>query len=116
MNPNACKKHIDKELGNIWCDNTLKSGDKIDVYQYDDETQLAFVDFVYMIAEDYKLNVNEMLTRYFPDIETAKKTTYTYIRSDKSHGDRWAVLLTAEGDERHISLGDAYCCFYTVAF
>ena len=113
MNPNAGKKYIEKELFNIWFDETLKNGDKINVYKFDDESQVAFIEFAYQISNDYNLDETEVLLRYFPDIETRMKTTYTFIRADKCRGDRWVVLQTTDGEERHINLSETYYTYYS---
>ena len=112
MNPNAGKKYIEKPLFNIWFDETVKKGDKINVYRFDDESHVIFVDFAYLISKDYNLDETEVLLRYFPDIETRMKTTYTFIRADKCRGDRWAVLLTEDGEERHINLSETENTYY----
>lgn len=111
MNPET---YIHNDLGNIWVDKNVKRGDKITIYEFDDEEQMDKIDFIRMVSKDYNLNVNEVLSRYLPDIESKKKETYTYIRADKSHGDRWAVLLAEDGEERHINVSEAYLSFYSV--
>lgn len=111
MNPET---YIHNDLGNIWCDKNVRGGDKITIYEFDDEEQMDKIDFIRMVSKDYNLNVNEVLSRYLPDIESKKKETYTYIRADKSHGDRWAVLLAEDGEERHINVSEAYLSFYSV--
>ena len=111
MNPET---YIHNDLGNICFNEAVKGGDKITIYEFDDEEQMAIIDFTRMVSNDYNLNVNEVLSRYLPDIESKKKDTYTYIRTDKSHGDRWAVLLAEDGKERHINLSDTYTSYYSV--
>ena len=110
MNPET---YIHNELGDIWCDKNVRGGNKITIYEFDDEEQMNMIDFIRMVSKDYNLNVNDVLSRYLPDIESKKKI-YTYIRTDKSHGDRWAVLLTEDGEERQINVSDAYLSFYSV--
>ena len=92
----------------------MKGGDKITIYEFDDEEQMSIIDFIRMVSNDYNLNVNEVLSRYIPDIESKKKETYTYLRSEKSHGDRWVVLLAEDCKERHINLSETYMSFYSV--
>jgi hypothetical protein len=111
MNPET---YIHNDLGNIWCDKNVHSGDKITIYEFDDEEQMDMIDFIRMVSKDYNLNVNDVLSRYLPDIESKKKESYTYIRADKSHGDRWAVLLAEDGEERQINVSEAYLSFYSV--
>lgn len=111
MNPET---YIHNDLGNIWVDKNVKRGDKITIYEFDDEEQMAMIDFIRMVSKDYNLNVNDVLSRYIPNIETKKKETYTYIRADKSHGDRWAVLMSEDDEERHINLSETYNTFYSV--
>jgi hypothetical protein len=111
MNPET---YIHNDLGNICFNEAVKKGDKITIYEFDDEEQMAIIDFIRMMSNDYNLNVNEVLSRYIPDIESKKKETYTYLRAEKSHGDRWAVLLAEDGEERQINLSEAYTSFYSI--
>ena len=111
MNPET---YIHNELGDIWCDKNVRSGDKITIYEFDDEEQPAIVDLLRMVSRDYNLDVNDVLLRYFPEVETHKKETYTYLRAEKSHGDRWAVLLSEDDKERHINLSEIYNMFYSI--
>ena len=92
----------------------VRNGDKITIYEFDDEEQMDMIDFIRMVSKDYNLNVNEVLSRYLPGIESKRKETYTYIRTEKSHGDRWAILLAEDGEERHINLSEVFLSFYSV--
>ena len=109
MNPAT---YIKNDLADILYDDKVKTGVKITVYEFDNDEQLATIDLIQVIATDYHLDVNEMLLRYFPDIETRKKETYTYIRAEKSHGDMWVVLLSEDNEERHINLSEMYDIMY----
>jgi len=111
MNPET---YIHNDLGDIWYDKNVRNGDKITIYEFDDEEQMDMIDFIRMVSKDYNLNVNEVLSRYLPGIESKRKETYTYIRAEKSHGDRWAVLLAEDGEERQINVSEAYLSFYSV--
>jgi hypothetical protein len=111
MNPDT---YIHNNLGNIWFDKNVCRGDKITIYEFDDEEQLSMIEFINMISRDYHLNATEVLLRYLPEIESRKKETYTYIRADKSHGDRWAVLMAEDGEERQINLSESYMTFYSI--
>jgi len=51
--------------------------------------------------------------RYIPDIES-KKTIYTFIRTDKHHGNRWIVLRKEGGEEIVINVYKTHNCFYSV--
>ena len=106
---------IHTSLENIWYDDAVKAGDKIDVYKFYDEIQVTCVAMIYRIAADHNMDIQALLTRYFPDIEADKKTTYTYIRTEKWRGDRWLVLQQPGQEENtHIDLCETYLCFYSV--
>ena len=109
MNPDT---YIQNELRNIWYNEAVKKGDKITVYDFDSDEQVTLIDFVCMVSHDYQLDVNEVLLRYIPDIDS-KKTAYTFIRSEKSHGDRWVILRTEDDKESHINLYDTHNSFYS---
>ena len=111
MNPDT---YMENHLENIHTDNLVKQGDKITLYVFDSEEQPAIIDLLRMVSRDYKLDVNEVLLRYFDDVETHKTDTYTYLRVEKSHGDKWVILLSEDGEERHINLSDTYCVYYSV--
>ena len=111
MNPET---YIHNDLGDIWYDKNVRNGDKITIYEFDDEEQMDMIDFIRVVSKDYNLNVNEVLSRYLPGIESKRKETYTYIRAEKSHGYRWAVLLAEDGEERHINLSEVFLSFYSV--
>ena len=88
-------------LENIWCDETIKEGDKISVCQFDNSSQVSIIDFACQES-----NVN--------DIFVDTSNIYTFIRTEKCRGDRWVVLLTEDGEEQHINLSETYNCFYSV--
>lgn len=111
MNPDS---YIHNDLGNIYFDDTVCCGDKITIYEFIDEQQMTMIDFARVISADYRLDVNEVLLKYFPDIDTYKKQTYTFIRVEKCRGDRWVVLLTENGEETHMNLSETYMSFYSV--
>lgn len=111
MNPDT---YMNNHLENIHNDTNIKQGDKITIYEFDNEEQPAIVDLLRMVSRDYNLDVNDVLLKYFPEVETHKKETYTYLRAEKSHGDRWAVLLSEDDKERHINLSEIYNMFYSV--
>ena len=85
MNPDT---YIHNELSDILYNDNVKSGDKITLY--------------------------EVILKYHPDIETHKKMTYTYLRVEKSHGDTWVILLSTDGEERHINLSESFNVYYSV--
>ena len=109
MNPET---YIHNELTNIRYNESVKEGDKITTYQFDSDEQVTLIDFMCQISNDYQLDVNDVLLRYIPDIES-KKTVYTFIRTDKYHGDRWVVLRTEGGEEIHINIYETNNCFYS---
>jgi hypothetical protein len=111
MNPET---YIHNDLGNICFNKALRSGDKITIYEFDDENQIAMVEFINIFSKDYNLNVNEVLLRYLPNIEIYKKQTYTFIKTEKCRGDRWAILLTEDGEETHINLSEVFLSFYSI--
>ena len=110
MNPET---YIHNELANIWYNDDVKEGDKITTYQFDNDEQVTLIDFICQISNDYQLNVNEVLLKYIPDIES-KKTVYIFIMTDKHHGDKWVVLRTECGKEIHINIYETNNCFYSV--
>lgn len=115
MNPDT---YIHNDLGSIWVDKNVRSGDKITLYEFDDDEEqmnkIEFIRFLSRLSNDYNLNLNDLLSRYVPDIESKKKDTYTFMRTEKCRGDRWAVLLTENGEERHINVSDTYMSFYSI--
>ena len=111
MNPDT---YIHNELSDILYNDNVKSGDKITLYEFDNEEQTASIDIMWAISTDFHLDVNEVILKYHPDIETHKKMTYTYLRVEKSHGDTWAILLSTDGEERHINLSETFNVYYSV--
>ena len=111
MNPDT---YMNNHLENIHTDKNIKQGDKITLYDFDTEDQYAIIDLLRMVSRDYNIAVNDMLLRYFPEVNTHKKETYTYLRAEKSHGDRWVVLLSEDNEENHINLSETYHVFYSV--
>ena len=105
---------IHKPLEEIVFDKSIKKGDKISIYQFDDEGQVGMVELIYQISIDYNLDVNKMLTKYFPINETNKKKTYTFTTIEKCYRSTWLVLQTDAGEEIHTDLADKYYCFYSV--
>ena len=111
MNPDT---YIHNELSDILYNDNVKSGDKITLYEFDNEEQTASIDIMWAISTDFHLDVNEVILKYHPDIETHKKMTYTYLRVEKSHGDTWVILLSTDGEERHINLSESFNVYYSV--
>jgi hypothetical protein len=105
---------IHKPLEEIVCDSSIKKGDKISIYHFDNEDQVAIVELIYQISIDNNLDVNQMLTKYFPINETNKKKTYTFTAVEKCQRATWLVLQTDAGEEIHTDLADKYLCFYSV--
>ena len=105
---------IHKPLEEIVCDMGIKKGDKISIYQLDNEDQVAIVELIYQISIDNNLDVNQMLTKYFPINDTNKKKIYTFTTIEKCHRSTWLVLQTDAGEEIHTDLADKYFCFYSV--
>ena len=109
MNPET---YIHNDLGNICFNEAVKGGDKITTYQFDSDEQVALIDFIRMVSNDHHLDVNDVLLRYIPDIES-KTMVYTFIRDEKCRGDKLIILQTEGGEETHINLYDAHNCFYS---
>lgn len=105
---------IHKPLEEIVCDKTIKKGDKISIYQFDNEGQVGMVELIYQISIDYNLDVNQLLVKYFPINETNRKKTYTFITIDKCQITTWLILQTDNGEEIHTDLAGKYYCFYSV--
>ena len=102
MNPDT---YIHNDLANILSDERVKKGVKITLYEFY-KHQMVLVDFIRMVSTDYNLNVNELLLRYIPEIESQQIETYTFIRSEKFRGDEWAIFLKQDGEERHINVDE----------
>lgn len=110
MNPDT---YLQNDLSDIRHNDNVKEGDKITTYQFESAEQVKLVYFIRRISYDYNMDVNEVLLRYIPDIES-KKTIYTFIRTDKHHGNRWIVLRKEGGEEIVINVYKTYNCFYSV--
>ena len=105
---------IHKPLEEIVFDKSIKKGDKISIYQFDDEGQVGMVELIYQISIDYNLDVNKMLTKYLPINNIDKKKTYSFTTIEKCHRSTWLILQTENGEEIHTDLADKYYCFYSV--
>jgi hypothetical protein len=110
MNPDT---YLNNDLWNIWHNETVKEGDKISIYQFDSDGVLKLHKFVCQISSDYGIDVNEVLLRYVPDIDHIK-TVYTFIRTDKHHGNKWVVLRTEDGKEINMNLYEVHNCLYSI--
>jgi hypothetical protein len=110
MNPDT---YLHNDLWNIWYNETVKEGDKITIYQFDSEAEVRLHKFVYQMSSDYGLDVNEVLLRYVPDIDHIK-TVYTFIKTNKHHGNKWVVLRTEDCKEIDINLYEVHNCFYSI--
>lgn len=110
MNPDT---YLNNDLADIRYNDTVKEGDKITTYQFESAEQVKLIHFIWRISYDYHMDVNEVLLRYIPDIES-KKTVYTFIRTDKHHGNRWIILRTEGGEEIVINVYNIYNCFYSI--
>ena len=110
MNPET---YINNNLGNLLYDPNVKKGVKITFYEFNEE-QIAIIDLIQMISRDYNLDINEVLLRYFPEIESYKRETYTFIGIDKCRGDKWVILLEEDNKEKHINLSETYDHFYSI--
>jgi len=108
MNPNT---YIHNDLANILNDERVKKGVKITLYEFY-KHQMVLVDFIWKVSTDYNLNVNELIVRYIPDIESQQIETYTFIRSEKFRGDEWVIFLKEDGEERHINVDEIYNDFW----
>lgn len=110
MNPES---YINNNLGKFVYDPNVKKGVKITFYEFNEE-QTVIIDLIRIMSTDYNLDTNELLLRYFPEIESHKRETYTFIRIDKCRGDRWAVFLEENNKEKHINLSETYDHFYSI--
>ena len=110
MNPDT---YLHNDLADIRHNDNVKEGDKLTTYQFESAEQVKLVHFIWRISYDYDMDVNEVLLRYVPDIES-KKTVYTFIRTDKHHGNRWIVLRKESGEEIVINVYKTYNCFYSI--
>jgi hypothetical protein len=110
MNPDT---YINNNLGKFIYDPNIKNGVKITFYEFNEE-QATIIDFIRMISTDYNLDTNEVLLKYFPEIESHKRETYTFIRIDKFRGDEWGVFLGEDNKEKHINLSEMYDHFYSI--
>ena len=110
MNPAT---YLQNDLSDIRHNDAVKEGDKLTTYQFESAEQVKLIHFIWRISYDYDMDVNEVLLRYIPDIES-KKTIYTFIRTDKHHGNRWVVLRKEGGEEIVINVYKTYNCFYSV--
>lgn len=110
MNPAT---YLQNDLSDIRHNDAVKEGDKLTTYQFESAEQVKLIHFIWRISYDYDMDVNEVLLRYIPDIES-KKSVYTFIRTDKHHGNRWVVLRKEGGEEIVINVYKTYNCFYSV--
>jgi len=110
MNPDT---YLHNDLADIRHNDNVKEGDKLTTYQFESAEQVKLIHFIWQISYDYHMDVNEVLLRYVPDIES-KKTVYTFIRTDKHHGNRWIVLRKESGEEIVINVYKTYNCFYSI--
>jgi hypothetical protein len=103
---------MSKKLFYIYYDDDIGPGDKIVVYNYTTFFEDQIIAVLDDISQNYNIDMNNMLLRYFPHIING--ITFTYKGTQRIGGEMWLLGEDYRGDDIRIDLHNVENCSYTI--
>lgn len=103
---------MSKRLFYIYYDDDIGPGDKIVVYNYTTFLEEQIIAVLDDISQNYNIELNNMLLRYFPHVINGILFTYRHV--ERIGNEMWMIVEDYRGDDIRIDLRNVENCYYYI--